>query len=69
MTNGVLSATVGSGFAKQTTTTKEGNVKNEVAKEPKTQTKVEQLKNAVANGEYKIDIDALAKKMAEELIG
>ena len=35
--------------------------------EPKVPSKVEALKTAIANGEYKVDLDALATKMAEAL--
>lgn len=32
------------------------------------QNRVEQLKASIASGEYKIDLDALAEKMAQELL-
>ena len=35
--------------------------------EQKVPSKVEALKTAIANGEYKVDLDALATKMAEAL--
>lgn len=41
------------------------NVGTENAKES---TKVEQLKEAIESGEYKVDISALAEKMADELL-
>ena len=31
-------------------------------------TRVEQLKEAISSGEYKVDISALANKMADELL-
>lgn len=30
--------------------------------------RVEHIKDAIANGEYKIDLDALSKKIADELL-
>jgi flagellar biosynthesis anti-sigma factor FlgM len=30
--------------------------------------KVQQIKNAIASGEYKVDLEALSEKMAEELL-
>ena len=32
------------------------------------QNKIEKLKEAIASGEYKVDLSALSKKMADELI-
>lgn len=71
MTSGIGSATVASTYANNMTK----NVSN-AKEEPKTasskeetaKTKVEAIKEKIASGEYKIDIDSLAKKMAEELL-
>ena len=30
--------------------------------------KIEQLKESIASGDYKLDLDALSKKIAEELV-
>ncbi len=35
--------------------------------ESKASSKLESLKAAIENGEYKVDLEALAKKMAEDL--
>lgn len=32
------------------------------------QNRVEQLKSSIASGEYKVDLDALAQKMAQDLL-
>ncbi len=32
------------------------------------QNKIEKLKEAIASGEYKVDLSALSKKMADELL-
>lgn len=42
------------------------NVGTQNAKD--TNNKVEQLKEAVNSGEYKVDLSALSKKMADELL-
>ena len=71
MTNGVLNATLSSNYANKMTqnSVKEQNSKSSVSqnKTVKQESKVEQLKAQISSGEYKVDIDALAKKMAEEL--
>jgi anti-sigma28 factor (negative regulator of flagellin synthesis) len=70
MTNGVLSSTVSSAYANnlaKNSSLKEGS-KDVSMKNDKQETKVEKLKAQIESGNYKIDIDKLAKKMAEELI-
>jgi len=66
MTNGVSSATVGSAFANNLgkSVSAKDTQKGDGAK---TQTKVDELTKQVQSGEYKIDINTLAEKMAEEL--
>ncbi|KIM10959.1 MAG: hypothetical protein KU37_07540 [Sulfuricurvum sp. PC08-66] len=49
----------GGGKAKEATTSKQ---------EPSQTSRVEELKAAIQKGEYKIDLDATAKKMAEALL-
>ena len=67
MTHGVSSATVGSAYANTLTknTAQKEAIKGESFKQ---QTRVEKLKEQINSGEYKVDIDSLAKKMAEELV-
>ncbi len=71
MTNGVKSSTISSTYAK--TVAKQTGTKDAVGKQDGKQTlegktKLENIKSQIENGEYKIDIDRLAKKMAEELL-
>ena len=72
MTNGILSSTIGSSYINNST--KNTNVKNNESistkekNQPSNETKVDKLKAAIESGNYKIDIDALAEKMAQELI-
>jgi anti-sigma28 factor (negative regulator of flagellin synthesis) len=70
MTNGVYSSTVGSTYANtisKNASSKDG-VKEANQKGIKQQDKLQQIKEQIESGNYKIDIDKLAKKMAEELI-
>jgi len=70
MTNGVGSSTIGSAYAnniaKNSGTKVSENSNSDKGLENKT--KVDQIKSQIESGNYKIDIDKLAKKMAEELI-
>ncbi len=70
MVNGIKSATVGSAYANsiaKSANQKEGSIKSS-EKSVTNQTKVDRIKEQIDAGEYKIEIDKTAKKMAEELI-
>ena len=62
--------TVGVMNAYSNTMNENKGLKNSVATAPKQGggTKVEQLKEAIGSGGYKVDISALANKMADELL-
>ncbi len=69
MTNGVKSSTVGSAYVNvlsKNQNAKEG-VKESGPKGPKENTRLDAIKEKIESGEYKVDVDKLAKKMAEEL--
>jgi anti-sigma28 factor (negative regulator of flagellin synthesis) len=72
MINKVLSSTIGSSYINNST--KNTNVKNNESistkekNQPGNETKIDKLKAAIESGNYKIDIEALAEKMAQELI-
>jgi anti-sigma28 factor (negative regulator of flagellin synthesis) len=71
MTDGIRSSTVSSAYANNLTkngSAKEALTKQENTKAMKHTTKVEAIKNEIASGSYKVDIDKLASKMAEELV-
>ena len=70
MIKGVNSAVINSAYANNV-------VKNDMkdvakgsneSKSATSQNKTEALKEKIASGEYKIDLDRVAKKMAEELL-
>lgn len=46
---------------------KEAKATSNISKQGDT-SKIEQLKEAVSSGEYKVDLQALSKKIAEELL-
>ena len=70
MTNGVLSSTVAANYSanmmknveQKSTTTKE------VVTQERSSSKVEQIKKQIQEGTYQVDIEATAKKMAQELL-
>jgi len=70
MTNSIGTSTISSAYAN--TLSKNSSVKgsfNQGSGGIKSdQKKVDAIKDQIASGEYKIDIDKLAKKMAEELM-
>ena len=70
MTNTIGASTAGSAYAN--TLSKNSGVKGsftqESAKNVKTNKKVDAIRDQIASGEYKVDIDKTAKKMAEELL-
>ena len=71
MTNGVSSASVSSAYTnsltKNASNAKEG-ARSDVSKNETAKSKIETIKEKIASGEYEVDIDSLAKKMAEELL-
>ena len=72
MTNGVTSSTLSSTYAnnvaKNSGTKNASTLKETSDKGVKSETKLESLKQQIESGEYKVDVDALAKKMAQELL-
>jgi len=54
--------------------TYQGNEAKDASKAPRAvdkqgdTSKIEQIKDSIANGEYQLDLKALAKKIAEEII-
>ncbi|SFV51490.1 hypothetical protein MNB_SM-7-319 [hydrothermal vent metagenome] len=68
MINGVNSATIKSTYANDITKQNTKDVSKDRTKEMASQNKLEVLKEKIASGEYKIDLDQVAKKMAEELL-
>lgn len=51
----------------QNTNNSSQKTKNEAASTEQKASKLEALKASIENGEYKVDLDALAEKMAKEL--
>lgn len=70
MINGVKSAAISSAYANNVAKngTKDAAKGTGEAKNATAQSKTEALKERIENGEYKIDLDQVAKKMAEELL-
>ena len=70
MINGVKSAAISSAYANNVAKsgTKDAAKGTSEAKSATAQTKTETLKERIEAGEYKIDLDRVAKKMAEELL-
>ncbi len=71
MTNGIGASTVGSAYAN--TLSKNSGLRGSFNQEPSkdiknNQEKLDVIKGQLASGEYKIDINKVAKKMAEELM-
>jgi len=69
MINGVKSAAISNTYANNVA--KNGKDVTKGANETKNttaQSKTETLKERIESGEYRIDLDQLAKKMAEELL-
>jgi len=54
--------------AKDVKSSKETQTNSVVVSQQGDKSKVERIKDAIANGEYKIDLDALSKKIADELL-
>lgn len=70
MTSGIRGATVGAyanGMTKTVSPAK-GEIKNTEINKETAKPKIEAIKEQIASGTYTIDIDKLAKKMAEELL-
>jgi len=69
MTNGVKSSAVGSAYANLLTKNQasKGDAKEGGVKGLRNDTKTDMLKKQIESGEYRVDIDKLAQKMAEEL--
>ena len=70
MVNGVNSATINSAYANNIAKSdaKEAARGANGFKNAASQNKVETLKEKIAAGEYTVDLDRLARKMAEELL-
>jgi anti-sigma28 factor (negative regulator of flagellin synthesis) len=71
MTEGIRSSALGSAYTNNLTknnASKEAFAKQEGARTVKNMTKVEAIKEEIASGSYTVDIDKLARKMAEELV-
>ena len=70
MTNGVLGSTVSSAYANNLVknSSLREQAKDVSSKNVKQESKTEQIKAQIDSGEYKIDIDKVAEKMAEELL-
>jgi anti-sigma28 factor (negative regulator of flagellin synthesis) len=69
MISGVNSSVVSSAYANNMNENKEikPNAKLSSSKDG-SQTKIEKLTEAIDSGEYKIDLSALSKKMADDLL-
>ena len=61
------SAAIHSAYASKTSESKETKQNVDAAKQGAT-SRVEELKESIDSGEYKVNIDALSNKMAEELL-
>ena len=71
MINGVKSATISSAYASNIAKDGTKDADNKSTSETKNttaQSKTQMLKERIESGEYKIDLDQVAKKMAEELL-
>ncbi len=67
MISQINNAAIKSTYANSPAENKEVSQKSSVTKQGDT-SKVEQIKEALESGEYKINIEALSKKIAEELM-
>ncbi len=69
MISGINSSLVGNAYANNMNDNKgiKANAKLTAANGG-SENKIEKLKEAIASGEYKIDLSALAQKMADELL-
>ncbi|WP_457749728.1 flagellar biosynthesis anti-sigma factor FlgM [Sulfurimonas sp.] len=69
MISRINNSVVGSAYANNTpsSTQKKENV-SATATEQNSSSRVEKLKESIGSGEYKVDLSALSKKMADELL-
>ena len=70
VSNSMIQNAYGSNISqiKDTKLSKDVESSNIVVSKQGDKSKVEHIKDAIANGEYKIDLDALSKKIADELL-
>ena len=68
MISQVNSAVVRNSYANATQESKEANKTASVSTQGDT-SKIEQIKEALEAGEYKVNIEALSEKIADELLG
>ena len=68
MISSVNNSVVGSAYSNNTASTKQKKESASTTATEQKSSKLEQLKESIDSGNYKVDLSALSKKMADELL-
>lgn len=68
MISQVNSSMVGSAYANNSTVNTEKKQASSLTTSSQNESKIDKIKESIGSGEYKVDLSALSKKMADELL-